>query len=105
LRDPQKQVVAALHIADQGLSVRRAEEYVTQLSNPIGKAVAQSGKAEASHATSEDLVIVKQLEERLGGIHVKLFRSGKGGRLVMHFDNEEMLNSLYELLMSSEARM
>ncbi len=105
LRDPQKQVVAALHIADQGLSVRRAEEYVTQLNNPGGKGIAQSERRDPVDATIEDKMIVQQLEERLGGIHVKLLRSGKGGRLIMHFDNEEMLSSLYDLLMSSEARM
>jgi ParB family chromosome partitioning protein len=104
LRDPQKQVAVAQHIAEQGLSVRRAEEYVAQLNNSVGKSVTQSARREPSRATFEDDLIVRQLEERLGGVRVKLVRSGDGGRLVMHFDNEEMLGSLYELLMSSVAR-
>jgi ParB-like chromosome segregation protein Spo0J len=94
----------AQHIAEQGLSVRRAEEYVAQLNNSVGKSVTQSARREPSRATFEDDLIVRQLEERLGGVRVKLVRSGDGGRLVMHFDNEEMLGSLYELLMSSVAR-
>jgi ParB family chromosome partitioning protein len=103
LRDPGKIMVAAREIVDQGLSVRKAEQYVAQLNGnkAPGKEIAPL-KSRPVHssiaATPEDEVIVKALEERLEGKRVELVRSGQGGRLVIHFDNEEMLNSLYDLL-------
>jgi ParB family transcriptional regulator, chromosome partitioning protein len=94
----QHEIAAAQHIAAAGLSVRGAEAYVTQLQASAGKKLAPSNNQYS--ATAEDRAIVKALEEHLGGVHVKLIRSGQGGRLLIHFDNEEMLNSLYDRLTS-----
>ncbi len=105
LRDPDKISRTAREIVEQGLSVRKAEQYVAQVqgNQAAGKEVA-SPKPRLSHAaqpaTSEDSLIVKALEERLEGKRVELIRAGRGGRLVIHFDNEEMLSSLYDLLTS-----
>ena len=102
LRDERKEIAAARHIAEHGLSVRRAEEYVASLaaqSHP-GKQIASHSRRQANAATAEDRAIVEALEERLEGKRVELVRSGKGGRLVIYFDNEEMLSSLYDLLMA-----
>jgi ParB family transcriptional regulator, chromosome partitioning protein len=100
LRDPQKQTHAARHIAAQGLSVRRAEEYIAQLHAAPGKELAHSRKQHAQPATPEDAAIVKALEESLDGKRVQLVRSGSGGRLVIYFDDEEMLNSLIDRLIT-----
>lgn len=103
LRDSAKITTVAREIVDQGLSVRKAEQYVAQFNNnkAAGKEIAPSKSRvtrSALAATPEDEVIVKALEERFEGKRVELIRSGPGGRLVIHFDNEEMLSSLYDLL-------
>jgi ParB family chromosome partitioning protein len=98
LRDARQQVAAARHIAEQGLSVRRAEQYVAQLADP-GKELARSADRAQSSATYEDEAVVKALESQLG-LRVQLSRSGRGGRLIIHFDNEEMLSNLYDQLMA-----
>lgn len=95
LRDDQKAVSAARAIAEKGLSVRKAEHLVGQL-RTAGKELA-SNQHPQQNVNPEDQAIVKALENRLG-LRVQLVRSGRGGRLSIHFDNEEMLNSLYDLL-------
>lgn len=97
LRNARQQAEVARHIAGQGLSVRRAEQYVGQLS-AAGKELAPAAKEDLS-ATYEDEAVVKALEQQLG-LRVQLNRSGRGGRLVIHFDNEEMLSNLYDRLMA-----
>ncbi len=102
LRNPAKEVAAARHIAEHGLSVRKAEQYVASVSRQrdVGKELAPKNFRRAHGATIEDRAIVQALEERLHGKRVELVRSGDGGRLVIYFDNEEMLTSLYDLLMA-----
>lgn len=99
LRDSHTQVSAARHIVEQGLSVRHAEKYVAQLRAALGKELAHSGKQAAQPATPEDTAIVKALEERLGGKRVQLVRAGSGGRLIIYFDDEEILNNLLDQLL------
>jgi ParB family chromosome partitioning protein len=103
LRNARKEIAAAQHIVEQGLSVRRAEQYIAQLSAADGREIAPAKREHTrttSSATPEDESIVRALEERLEGMRVQLLRSERGGRLVIHFDNEEMLSSLYDRLMS-----
>lgn len=99
LRDTRQQAAAARHIAAQGLSVRRAEQYVAQLNSAAGKELAPNASKQQPSATYEDEAVVKALESQLG-LRVQLSRSGRGGRLVIHFDNEEMLSNLYDQLMA-----
>lgn len=104
LRDARKEVAAAQHIAEQGLSVRRAEQYVAQLhsvgvAQSAGKELASPRRRPQSTATNEDQAVVDTLERELG-LRVQLIRSGQGGRLVIHFDNEEMLSGLYERMVT-----
>lgn len=99
MRDARQQADAAKHIADQGLSVRRAEQYVAQINGAAGKELAPADSKRSSPATYEDDAVVKALESQLG-LRVQLSRSGRGGRLVIHFDNEEMLSNLYDQLMA-----
>lgn len=96
LRDDQKATTAARAIAAQGLSVRKAEQLVAQLR--------ASGKELASPTSPtenvEDQAVVKALEDRFG-LRIQLVRNGHGGRLVMHFNNEEMLSQLYDQLIGA----
>jgi ParB family chromosome partitioning protein len=104
LRNPQQEIAAARYIAEQGLSVRRAEQYVAQLNTAGGRELASTSKKQQSrtapYRTAEDESVVRALEECLEGMRVQLIRSERGGRLVIHFDDEEMLSSLYDRLMS-----
>lgn len=101
LRNTAQEIAAARHIAEQGFSVRRAEAYVAQLQVNSGKEIAPP-KHHNQDATSEDAAVVKALEEHLGGVVVKLSRGERGGRLIIYFDNEEMLSSLYDRLTASQ---
>jgi ParB-like chromosome segregation protein Spo0J len=106
LRDPQKQVEAAKHIVQHGMSVRAAETYVADLHNPSRLAasptkpkVQQPSALPVSRA--DDQALEQELESLLGGMRVQLMRtaeSDKRGRLVIHFDNEEMLQTILERL-------
>lgn len=101
LKDARREVAAARHIAEQGLSVRKAEQYVAQIAQGVGKELAPHRHQRSDAATTEDRTIVQSLEQRLGGMRVDLHRAGAGGRLVIYFDNEEMLTSLYDSLMGT----
>jgi ParB family chromosome partitioning protein len=83
-------------IEKHGLSVRQAEELVRRLA---AEAQASSQTAPAPSAES------KALEDRFSrslGTKVNLYRSKRGGRLVIHFFSEEELQALYERLVSEE---
>jgi len=106
LRDDRAATSVAHAVVEQGLSVRAAERYIDGLRAAPGVELARRRgnlrRATPEASTSlpdrpEDEAIVKQLEQRLG-LRVHLHRSGAGGRLVLHFDNEEMLSGLYEWL-------
>jgi ParB family chromosome partitioning protein len=75
----------------KGLSVRQTEELVRRLVAPP----AEEEDAAAEAASPES----RWLEDRFRGAlgtKVSLFRSKKGGRLVIHFFSEEELQALYD---------
>jgi ParB family chromosome partitioning protein len=78
-------------ILKRGLNVRQAEETVRRLvAGPKPKRPDQSSSPET-----------KALEDRFRealGTKVQLFRSKRGGRLVIHFYSEEELHAFYELI-------
>jgi ParB family chromosome partitioning protein len=87
--DDQRKVWKA--ILKRGLNVRQTEEMVRRLvSGPKPKRPEQSSSPET-----------KALEERFRealGTKVQLFRSKRGGRLVIHFYSEEELQAFYDLV-------
>lgn len=106
LRDARAAITVAHAVVAQGLSVRAAERYIDGLRAVPGVKLARSkgspkrAKLEGPQALPDrpgDEAVVKQLEERLG-VRVQMHRSGQGGRLVFHFDDEEMLSGLYDWL-------
>lgn len=78
-------------ILKRGLNVRQTEETVRRLvTGPRPKRLGQPPPPE-----------VKALEERFRealGTKVQLFRSKRGGRLVIHFYSEEELQAIYDLI-------
>ncbi len=97
LHDQDVMVETMQLIIERGLSVRQTEELVRRLNAP-----APSTKGETEKATTPEL---KALEDKLRtrlGTKVNLYRSRKGGRIVIHFYSEEELAQLYELLIGDE---
>ncbi len=98
LTDKQTMVEAMKLIIDRGLSVRQTEELVRRLNAPAPSNPTPDDDLNASPET-------KALEDRLRarlGTKVNLFRTRKGGRIVIHFYSEEELAELYELLVGEE---
>jgi len=89
--DRKSDLLAVLEAAKRGLSVRQTEEMVRRI-------VAES-KPKPPHAPAspQTQALEKAFREALG-TKVQLFRSRKGGKLVIHFYSEEELQSLYEII-------
>ena len=91
--DGQRNVWKA--IIGRGLNVRQTEEMVRRLTaEPRPKRLGQPPSPET-----------KALEDRFRealGTKVQLFRSKRGGRLVIHFYSEEELQALYDLVVKEE---
>lgn len=90
----ERTLLAALAVVRrEGLNVRQTEALVRRLSER--PTPTQPARAPASDP--ETRAIEDELERALG-TRVQLVRSGRGGRLVIHFYSEEELSGLYDLL-------
>jgi len=77
---------------ERGLSVRQTEELVRRLNAPAPEPAKRDDDLSASPE-------VRALEDRLRtrlGAKVNLFRTRKGGRIVIHFFSEEELADIYD---------
>ena len=86
-------------IIKDNLSVRQTEERVRRL---LDEQSPDARKAAAGQRVSADS---RALEDRLRqalGTKVNLFRSKKGGTLVIHFYSEEELDSIYHRIVQSD---
>jgi ParB family chromosome partitioning protein len=98
LSDPQTMVEALKLVIDRGLSVRQTEELVRRLNAP---APARPEPEDDLSASPETKALEDKLRARLG-TKVNLYRTRKGGRIVIHFYSEEELAELYERLIGDE---
>jgi len=99
LADKQAQIEAMKLVIDRGLSVRQTEELVRRLNSPAPE---PKVKVDDDLSTSaETKAIEDKLRERLG-TQVNLYRTRKGGRIVIHYFSEEELADLYEKLVGDE---
>ncbi|MBA2380571.1 MAG: ParB/RepB/Spo0J family partition protein [Chloroflexi bacterium] len=95
---PEQQARVAATIADQGFSVRQAEELVRRLREP------RAPKAAAAPRVLEpDLERVEDDLRRRLGTKVTLARSRKGGRIIIEFYSDEELGQLYDRLIGGPA--
>jgi len=97
LSDEQTMVEATKLVINRGLSVRQTEELVRRLNAP-----APAPKEEDDLSASPE---TKALEDRLRahlGTKVNLYRTRKGGRIVIHYFSEEELADLFEKLVGDE---
>lgn len=85
-------------IIKNNLSVRQTEELVRRQldEQPAAK------KAHTAHRVSADSRALEDRMRRVLGTKVSLFRSKKGGTLVIHFYSEEELDSIYRRIVKGD---
>jgi len=96
LSEEESQLRVLRAIEKQALSVRQTEEVVRRL---------VAGMEASRRATPVPSAESKTLEDHFSrslGTKVNLFRSKRGGRLVIHFFSEEELQALYDRLVGEE---
>jgi ParB family chromosome partitioning protein len=94
LEEEEEQLLAFRAMAKRRLSVRQTEELVRRLQRDALQGARQRTRSPETAALENDF------REALG-TKVDLFRSRKGGRLVIHFYSEEDLEALYERLVET----
>lgn len=94
LSDEQTMLEATKLVIDRGLSVRQTEELVRRLNTP---AAPPPKKEDDLSNTPESKALEDRLRAHLG-TKVNLFRTRKGGRIVIHFYSEEELADIYDKL-------
>ena len=92
LKNDGQQSQAAHLIAERGMNARQAEALVTQWRDRHA-----GDGAEPAHMPLDpnDAAAVEHLQNVLG-VRIQLRRSGTGGRLILFWDDEEMLDMLYQ---------
>lgn len=95
LNDGQSMVEALHVVINRGLSVRQTEEMVRRLNTPTPTPEPE----EAGEVSPETRALEDRLRRSLG-TKVTLFRSRKGGRIVIHFYSEEELSGIYDKLIA-----
>lgn len=96
LSQDREMVEAARLVISRGLSVRQTEELIRRLNSPAPPVESDDDDLGAS---PESRAIEDRLRDHLG-TKVNLFRSRKGGRIVIHFYSEEELSDLYDKLVA-----
>lgn len=94
LEKPDDQLKLWKAILKRGLNVRQTEEMVRRMTS--GPRPKQSSRL----SSPETQALEEQFREALG-TKVQLFRSRRGGKLVIHFYSEEELQAIYELIVKS----
>lgn len=94
LEDEEEQLLALRMVLKKQLSVRQTEELARRLQSAAQLAAPQRTRSPETEA------LEREFREALG-TKVDLFRSRKGGRLIIHFYSEEDLQTLYERLVGA----
>jgi ParB family chromosome partitioning protein len=92
-----QQARVATSVADQGFSVRQAEELVRRLREP------RPAAPPVRRVPDPDLERVEEDLRRRLGTKVTLNRSRNGGRIIIEFYSDEELSELYERLIGGPA--
>lgn len=95
LEDEGEQVALGREVALKGLSVRQTEELVRRHQGASREAMPRQSRSAETEA------LEREFREALG-TKVELYRSRKGGRLIIHFYSEEDLEALYDYLIKPE---
>lgn len=98
--EQQKQLLRA--VIDGGLSVRQTEETSRRLNDlpkPVARPTSTKPVSRGEHKSQEMPAGTRALEDEFRkalGTKVQVFRSRKGGKIVLHFYSEEELEAIYE---------
>ncbi len=95
LDDEEEQLLALKTVVKKQLSVRQTEELVRRLEAATGVG------GQSNTRSPETDALEGQFREALG-TKVDLFRSRKGGRLVIHFYSEDDLQALFERIVGED---
>lgn len=96
LSDEDEQLLALHTVVRRHLSVRQAEELVRRLQ------VTGSDTSRQRTRSPETEALETEFRESLG-TKVELYRSRRGGRLVIHFYSEEDLQAVYDRIVGGDA--
>lgn len=96
LDEDEEQLLAFRAVLKRSLSVRQTEELVRRLQSATGRTGRQRSRS------AETVALENRFREALG-TKVDLFRSRKGGRLIIHFYSEDDLQALYERFVEANA--
>ena len=86
-------------ILERGLSVRQAEELARRL-NAAGPGV--TTERPATRELPPDAAAIEDRFRQALGTKVQLYKSRRGGRLVIHFYSDDELTGLYEAICGTE---
>ncbi|MHB9033184.1 MAG: ParB/RepB/Spo0J family partition protein, partial [Anaerolineae bacterium] len=96
LETPEEQILAFRAVAKRQLSVRQTEELVRRL-----HAAAEPQRATRVHSPETE-ALEKAIRESLG-TKVELYRSRKGGKVVIYYYSDEELDTIYGRLVGAES--
>ncbi len=99
LDSPELQLAALKEVLHRGLSVRATEEMVRRLAE-AARLAAEAGESPVPEKAKKDPQ-TQALEDdfrRALGTKVELFRSSKGGRVVIYFYSDEELDGVYSAI-------
>lgn len=91
LKDLDTMIIAGRKVVDRELSVRATEELVRRLNKGASKD--KDGQRKMVDKFSQK--VESDLRSRYGK-KVKLFRSSRGGRIIIPFENDEQLKQIYD---------
>jgi len=94
LDEEEAQLRALKTVIKQRLNVRQTEELVRRM-------LASPQPRQEKAASPETEALERRFRERLG-TKVRLFRSKRGGKLVIHFYSEEELQAIYDVIVGEE---
>jgi len=97
LNDSATQQHLLSQIVKNGLSVRQTEELIRRLTDEQ-----PAKKAHPAHRGGADSHALEDRMRRTLGTKVSLFRSKKGGTIVIHFYSEEELDAIYRRIVKSD---
>ena len=95
LDQPDEQLTVWEEVLKRGLNVRQTEETVRRL------VAGPRPKRPDTSSSPETRALEDRFRETLG-TKVQLFRSKRGGRLVIHFYSEEDLQAIYDVIVEKE---
>ncbi|GIL16185.1 MAG: chromosome partitioning protein ParB [Chloroflexota bacterium] len=101
--DAAKQQKLLAHVIDENLSVRQTEELVRRTLAMTISHRPKNGKEETSNVARHPSPDTHSLEEDLRralGTKVELYRSQRGGKIIIEFYSEEELETIYNKLVS-----